>query len=164
MKMESVNPNKDTWLIVSGDIVREEGADRRVTVNVKFDKSAKPRGKTFFMLNRSLKKARWTPVYRSESHANANREFKPAVTSYADLFCGQDKKPMRLEFYQKRPTIDPKLVGFIQVSMKQINAMEEGKILQWWSGQDGTAPGLVLLAKKEVTEESITLWFLITND
>eukprot|EP00172_Hildenbrandia_rubra_P001300 Plantae.Rhodophyta-Hildenbrandia_rubra.ctg18477.p1 GENE.Plantae.Rhodophyta-Hildenbrandia_rubra.ctg18477~~Plantae.Rhodophyta-Hildenbrandia_rubra.ctg18477.p1 ORF type:complete len:361 (+),score=70.90 Plantae.Rhodophyta-Hildenbrandia_rubra.ctg18477:372-1454(+) len=164
IKMESVNPNKDTWLIISGDIVRKEGQERKVTVNVKFDKSAKPKGKTFFMLNRSLKKGRWTPIYRSEGHTSANREFQPAVVDYANLFCASDSKPMRLEFYQKRPTIDPKLVGFVQVSMDKIEKMEEGKILHWWSGQDGTAPGLVLLAKKDITEEEITLWFLITND
>lgn len=164
MKMDSINPNKDTWIILSGDTRRKTGEDRAVTINVKFDKSAKPRAKTFFVLNRPLKKARWTPVYRSEGHTNANREFDPAVTTFADLFCGDEKKPMRLEFYQKRAAIDPKLVGFIQVSIKQLEQIDEGKVLQWWSGQDGTAPGLVVLAKKEITETEVKLWFSVTNE
>ena len=164
MKMDSINPNKETWIILSGDLARKFGSDRPVTINVKFDKSAKPRNKTFFMLNRALKKARWTPIYRSEGHASANREFDPARVSYADLFCGDDKKPCRLEFFQKRSGIDPKLVGFIQFSMKQVMAMEEGRVLPWWSGQDGIAPGVVVLAKKDVTPEAITLWFAVTND
>ncbi|KAI0561010.1 hypothetical protein FGB62_95g074 [Gracilaria domingensis] len=164
MKMDSINQKKDTWVILSGDTKRQRGADRIVNINVKFDKSAKPRAKTFFILNRALKKARWTPVYRSESHASPNREFKTAVTTYADLFAAQDSKPMRLEFYQKRSAIDPKLIGFVQVSVKQLLSMEEGKVLQWWSGQDGTAPGLVVLAKKEITDENIDLWFAVTNE
>lgn len=164
MKMDSINPNKDTWIILSADAQRKAGAERPVTINVKFDKSAKPRNKTFFMLNRSLKKARWTPIYRSEGHSNANREFTPAKVSFADLFCGDEKKPMRLEFFQKRSGIDPKLVGFIQTSIKQIAAMEEGRVLPWWSGQDGIAPGVVVLAKKEITEAEIIIWFAVTND
>lgn len=71
---------------------------------------------------------------------------------------------MRLEFYQKRSAIDPKLIGFVQVSIKQLHAMQEGKVLQWWSGQDGTAPGLVVLAKKEISAHSIDLWFAVTNE
>lgn len=164
MKMESINEKKDTWVILSGDTKRKEGADRVVNINVKFDKSAKPRAKTFYLLNRSLKKARWTPVYRSESHGNPNREFKTASSTFADLFCASDSKPMRLEFYQKRSGIDPRLIGFVQVSVKQLNAMEEGKVLQWWSGQGGVAPGLIVLAKKEITEHSIDLWFAVTNE
>lgn len=164
MKMDSINEKKDTWVILSGDTKRRAGADRIVNINVKFDKSAKPRAKTFFMLNRSLKKARWTPVYRSESHGSPNREFNTATTTYADLFCADDAKPMRLEFHQKRSAIDPKLLGFVQISVKQLHAMEEGKVLQWWSGQGGTAPGLVVLAKKEISEQSIDLWFAITNE
>lgn len=164
MKMDSINQKKDTWIVISGDTKRVDGADRIVNINVKFDKSAKPRAKTFFMLNRALKKARWTPVYRSESHGSPNREFKTASTTFADLFCSSDKKPMRLEFYQKRSAIDPKLVGFVQVSVQHLKDMGEGKVLQWWSGQGGTAPGLVVLAKKEITEESIDLWFAVTNE
>jgi len=164
MKMESINPNKDTWIILSGDIARHDGAERPVTIHLKFDKTAKPRNKTFFMLNRSLKKARWTPIYRSEGHANPNREFEPAVVSYADLFCASDKKPMRLEFFQKRTGIDPKLVGFVQVSMKQLQNMDEGRVLQWWSGQDGIAPGVVVLAKKVITDEEISIWLSVTNE
>lgn len=164
MKMDSINSKKDTWVILTGDTKRKDGADRVVNINVKLDKSAKPKAKTFYLLNRALKKARWTPVYRSESHANPNREYKTAVSSYADLFCGEDGKPMRLEFYQKRSAIDPKLIGFVQVSMKQLKLWEEGKVLQWWSGQGGTAPGLVVLAKKEITDERIDLWFAITNE
>lgn len=164
MKMDSINPNKETWIILSADLARKAGADRPVTINVKFDKSAKPRNKTFFMLNRSLKKARWTPIYRSEGHSSSNREFEPARVSYADLFCGDDKKPMRLEFFQKRSGIDPKLVGFIQVSIKQLVAMEEGRVLPWWSGQDGIAPGVVVLAKKDITPEAISIWFAVTNE
>jgi len=135
-----------------------------VTINVKFDKTAKPRAKTHFVLNRSLKKARWTPVYRSEGHANSNREFEPARVSYAELFCGDEKKPMRLEFFQKRTGIDPKLVGFVQVSIKQILNMEDGRVLPWWSGQDGVAPGVVVLAKKDISDEGINLWFAVTNE
>ncbi|CDF77440.1 unnamed protein product [Chondrus crispus] len=164
MKMDSINQKKETWVILSGDTKRTQGADRVVNINVKFDKSVKPKAKTFFLLNRSLKKARWTPVYRSESHGSPNREFKTATTSFADLFRGEESKPMRLEFYQKRSAIDPKLIGFVQVSIKQLHAMEEGKVLQWWSGQGGSAPGLVVLAKKEITEESIDLWFAVTNE
>lgn len=164
MKMDSINEKKDTWVILSGDTKRREGADRTVNINVKFERTAKLRGKTFFLLNRSLKKARWTPVYRSESHGSPNREFKTAVSSYADLFCADDSKPMRLEFYQKRSAIDPKLIGFVQVSVKLLHSMEEGKVLQWWSGQDGNSPGLVVLAKKEISEESIDLWFAVTNE
>ncbi|PXF49845.1 Copine-9 [Gracilariopsis chorda] len=164
MKMDSINKKKDTWVILSGDLKRSRGADRIVNINVKFDKSAKPKAKTFFMLNRALKKARWTPVYRSESHANPNREFNTATSTFAELFAGSESKPMRLEFYQKRSAIDPKLIGFVQVSVKQLRDMEEGKVLQWWSGQDGTAPGLVVLAKKEMTEESIDLWLAVTNE
>lgn len=164
MKMDSINEKKDTWIILSGDTKRRQGADRIVNINVKFDKSAKPRAKTFFLLNRSLKKARWTPVYRSESHGSPNREFKTATTSFADLFCGEDLKPMRLEFYQKRSAVDPKLIGFVQVTVKQLYRMEEGEVLQWWSGQDGTAPGLIVLAKKEISEESIDVWFCVTNE
>lgn len=164
MKMDSINEKKDTWIILSGDTKRRLGADRVVNINVKFDKSAKPRAKTFYLLNRSLKKARWTPVYRSESHSNPNREFKTATTSSADLFCGDESKPMRMEFYQKRSGVDPKLIGFVQVTIKQLHRMEEGDVLQWWSGQDGTAPGLIVLAKREVSDEIIDLWFAITNE
>lgn len=164
MKMDSINEKKDTWVILSGDTKRREGADRAVNINVKFDKTSKPRAKTFFLLNRSLKKARWTPVYRSESHASPNREFKTAITSYADLFCASETKPMRLEFYQKRSAVDPKLIGFIQISVKQLTRMEEGEVLQWWSGKGGAAPGLIVLAKKQISDESIDLWFAITNE
>lgn len=60
------------------------------------------------------------------------------------------------------------------VTVKQLHRMEEGEVLQRWSGQlvpttaavpeDGTAPGLIVLAKKELTDESIDLSLAVTKE
>lgn len=164
VKLDSINRHKDSWLILSGDVVRPLGAERPVNVYVRYDRSAKPKAKTFFVLNRGLKKARWTPVYRSEPLRAGGQDFKPARVSSAELFAGDDAKHMRLEVYQHRPSVDPKLMGFVQLSIKQLTTMEEGRVLHWFCGQEGRAPGLVLLAKREVSDEEVSVWILITND
>lgn len=168
MKMErSYDPKKDSWIILTGDVSRDKMhalAPRKVTFHLKFDATARPRSKTHFVVSRGLKKGRWTPIYRSEGHANPDREFVPAELTFADVFCGDERKPARIEFYQKRMSVDPKLAGFVQFSIAQLEAIEPGMAMQWWGGQDAIPPGIVKLAKKQVSPTSITLWLAVTNE
>lgn len=167
LKMDSIDAKKDTWVIVTGDALRSrmhELNPRSVTVHIKLDKTARPRSKMHFVICRALKKGRWTPVYRSEGHVHADREFSPATVTFADVFCGDETKPARVEFFQKRSGVDPKLSGFVQFTVRQLQAMKDGMVMQWWSGQDSIAPGAVMLTQKEVTPQSISIWLSIFNE
>eukprot|EP00168_Porphyra_purpurea_P003740 TRINITY_DN1434_c0_g1_i6.p1 TRINITY_DN1434_c0_g1~~TRINITY_DN1434_c0_g1_i6.p1 ORF type:complete len:320 (+),score=117.11 TRINITY_DN1434_c0_g1_i6:96-962(+) len=48
IKLNSINRRKDSWLILSGDVVRPLGAERPVNVYVRYDRSAKPKAKNLF--------------------------------------------------------------------------------------------------------------------
>lgn len=167
MKMlRSYDPRKGSWIILNGDVSRKNMhslSPRKVTFHIKFDATARPRSKTHFVVSRGLQKGRWTPVYKSEGHANPDREFAPAELTFADVFAGDEKKPARIEFYQRRLSVDPKLAGFVQFSVTQLGVLEPGMVLQWWSGQDAIPPGVVMLAKKEILPDSISLWLSVTN-
>jgi hypothetical protein len=162
----SADPKKESWVILSGDICRDRMhalAPRAVTLHVRLGESARPRSKTHYVVSRALKKGRWTPVYRSEGHAHADREYAPAALRFADVFAGDEAKPTRVEFYQRRVGVDPKMAGFVQFSVRQVERMEEGRAFQWWAGQDAVAPGDVMLVKKVVERDEIKLWIAVTN-
>jgi C2 domain len=163
----SVDPRKDSWVILTGDVCRDRMhalAPRPVTLHVQFSASARPRSKTHYVVSRGLSKGRWTPVYRSEGHAHAEREFAPAGLTFADVFCGDGGRPARIEFYQRRAGVDAKLAGFVQFSLLHVERMEEGCAFQWWAGQDATPPGMVMLVKKEISRGEIKLWLSVTNE
>lgn len=167
MKLErSADPKKESWIILSADVSRARMhciSPRVVELKVRLDKSAKPRSKMHYVVNRSLPKGRWAPIYRSEGHTNPDREFNTTELTYADMFCGEDRKVTRIEFFQRRIGIDAKLSGFVQFSMRDLQRMGEGSIMQWRSGQDATPPGLLLLESKSVTPERIELALAIVN-
>lgn len=167
LKMNSIDPKKDTWVIVTGDASRNKMHElnpRSVTVHVKFDKTARPRSKMHFVICRALKKGRWTPVYRSEGHVHPDRDFVPATVTFADMFCGDESKPARVEFFQKRAGVDPKLSGFVQFSVRQLEMMEDDMVMQWWSGQDAVAPGMIKMTKKEISAQSISISLTMFNE
>lgn len=163
----SADPKKESWVILSGDVCRDRMHalnPRAVTLHVELAASARPRSKTHYVVSRGLKKGRWAPVYRSEGHAHADREYAPAKLRFADVFCGDEGRPARVEFYQRRQGVDPKLAGFVQFSVRQVERMEVGRAFQWMAGQDAVAPGDVVLVRKVVEPGEIKLWLAVSNE
>lgn len=202
--LESVNKSKESWLILSGDLQRNRSPaeaapvtvhvayasrdgdvptaqSRRARVAGRLALGAADREKTFFVLNRGLPKARWTPVYRSEALRGGRGAYAPAVTTAGELWKGQAAAPARVEWWVERRGIDPKLLGFVHLTAARVaaavaaaaEAAGEGRdpppaaaspVLQWFSGNDGRAPGVVRLAKAEVTDAGTTLWLLVSAE
>jgi hypothetical protein len=160
----SIDSRKETWIVVSADVHRGRMhalAPRSVVLHVRFGRGARPRSKTHFVVNRGLSKGRWTPLYRSEGHAHAERVFRPATLTFAAMFCGDPRRAARIEFYQRRVGLDAKLAGFVQLTAQQIAETDDGRELQWFSGVDAVAPGAVSLERKELSAERIEVWLCV---
>jgi hypothetical protein len=159
--VRSIKPNKNSWIILTGDVSRNRNRAatvRSVTLNVAFEARMKPRSKTHFVVNRSLKKGRWTPVYRSEGCLRGNWDFSTALLTYDDMFAGDERKPSRIEFFQQRTARDPKLSGFVQFSVLQLKTMTIGCTFQWWSATDSVPLGHVVLSNCVITPFDIGIW------
>lgn len=158
---------KDSYVVISGDVCRSrmhELAPRKVRLHVQLDKTARPRSKTHFIVSRCMRKGRWAPIYRSEGFSSPGHQYAPVELTFADIFCAEDDKLARIEFYQRRAGVDPKLCGFLQFSVRQVEKMEEGTAFYWWNGQDATPPGRVKLAKKIIDSSEVRLWLSVTNE
>jgi hypothetical protein len=138
-------------------------APRSVVLHVRFGRTARPRAKTHFVVNRGLAKGRWTPLYRSEGHAHPDRAFRPAELTFAGMFCGEARRAACVEFYQRRSGLDAKLLGFVLLTVQQLEGMEIGRALQWFSGVEAVAPGTVVLERKELSQERIEIWLCVAN-
>jgi hypothetical protein len=163
---ESIDARKETWIVVSGDVHRGRMhalAPRSVVLHVRFGRTARPRAKTHFVVNRGLAKGRWTPLYRSEGHAHPDRAFRPAELTFAGMFCGDARRAACVEFYQRRSGLDAKLLGFVLLTVQQLEGMEIGRALQWFSGVEAVAPGTVVLERKELSQERIEIWLCVAN-
>lgn len=163
----TADPRKESWLVLSGALCRDQAhveAPRRVVVCVALAQSARPRAKMNFVVARALNKGRWAPVYRSEDARRPSTEYAPAELRFVDVFGTTGVAMARVEFYQHRSSVDPKLIGFIQLGMRQVEKMEEGCVIQWMGGQGSVAPGNIMLAKKTVEAEEVKLWLSITNE
>jgi hypothetical protein len=159
--VRSIRPNKNSWIILTGDVSRNRKRAttvHSVTLNVAFEARMKLRSKTHFVVNRSLQKGRWTPIYRSECCLRGNRDFSTALLTYADMFAGDERKPSRIELFQQQTARDPKLVGFVQFSLHQLKTMTIGCNMQWWSATDSVPLGNVVLSNFVITPLDTGIW------
>lgn len=164
---ETPDEKKNSYVVISGDVCRSRMHDlapRKVQLHVLLDETARPRSKTHFIVSRGMRKGRWVPIYRSEGFSSPDCEYAPVELTFADTFCGQEDKLARIEFYQRRAGVDPKLCGFLQFSVRQVEKMEEGMAFHWWNGQDVTPPGRVKLTKKIINSSEVRLWLSVTNE
>eukprot|EP00168_Porphyra_purpurea_P017203 TRINITY_DN5849_c1_g1_i1.p1 TRINITY_DN5849_c1_g1~~TRINITY_DN5849_c1_g1_i1.p1 ORF type:complete len:321 (-),score=68.19 TRINITY_DN5849_c1_g1_i1:228-1190(-) len=159
--LDSVNKSRESWLILTGDVVRDgtPAETAPVTVHVAYGDGgggggvgaprsrrsrlaarlalgAADREKTFFVLNRGLPKARWTPVHRSASLRGGRGAYAPAVTTAGELWKGEAAAPARVEWWVERRGIDPKLLGFVHLSRARVEAVAGAG-----AGRGGRAPG-----------------------
>lgn len=163
----SADPRKESWLVLSGAVCRDQAhakAPRIVVVCVALAESARLRAKMNFIVARALSKGRWAPVYRSEDSGRPGSEYVPANLRFVDVFGESGSAMARVEFYQRRSGVDPKLTGFVQFGMRQVEKMEEGCAFQWMGGQGAVTPGNIMLVKKAVQAQEVKLWLSITNE
>lgn len=101
------------------------------------------------MLNRGLPKARWTPVYRSEALRGGRGAYAPAVTTAGELWKGQAAAPARVEWWVERRGIDPKLLGFVQLTAARVAAAAAAAAVAGRQPR-GAAAGAGLLLQRAV--------------
>mmetsp|Transcript_19780 Transcript_19780/g.49179 ORF Transcript_19780/g.49179 Transcript_19780/m.49179 type:complete len:349 (+) Transcript_19780:103-1149(+) len=149
--------------------VEEDPKDVTFTLTVADSSRYNPKGrKLYFTVSRMVRKNHWARVYLSESSAK-RLVFDDVNISLRDLAAGDETRAMRLELHREAPVkvmgFDlfnrERLLGHMQMSIKSLRAVPEGKSLQWFDGGAGPVSGGVSIVLNQTVGKTYKLGLVI---
>lgn len=141
-------------VVLALDILYHVKNDERITLDFGFMEGTPVRNRMFFIISRSLREGKWSPIYRSEVR------HKEDIASYESVsFCSQEfnggdaSRLFRLELVRWYKNGKTKALGFLQTSLEKLKTMAVNGQLYWWPAQNGMTGVRVLIQNHSVSND-----------